>query len=302
MSSFPWLNFHHLRYFWAVAREGGLVAASQALNVSHPTLSTQVRALEEALGEKLFRKVGRRLELTEVGRVVYRYADEIFTLGNELVDTVSGVTSGKPLRLHVGVSELVPKLVLSQLLQPATELDDEVQIVCYEDGNDKLLAQLATHTLHVVISESPVPSGSPIRAHSHLLGQSGVSLFATPTLAATLGGEFPQCLDGAPMLMPLEFISVRRELERWFDGVAVRPRVVAEFQDSALLKAFGADGHGVFPAPSVVETQVVQRYGVEVLGRAEGVTESYYATSVERRLSHPAVVAISERARDDLFS
>ncbi len=291
------MNYHHLRYFWVVAREGGLVAASKLLRVSHPTLSTQIHSLEEALGEDLFHKVGRKLELTDTGRVVFRYADEIFTLGRELVDTVKGVSTGKPLRFNVGIAGQVPKLAVSRLLQPVRELEQDVQIVCYQDSHDKLIAALAVHTLHVVISDSPVATGSPIRAYSHSLGQTEISFFATARLARKYRTGFPQSLDGAPMLLPLENVSVRRALNQWFGALDIRPRIVGEFEDSALLKSFGADGVGVFPAPTLVESMVTKRYGVRALGKAEGVTESYYAISAQRRLTHPAVVAIERDAQ-----
>lgn len=296
------LNYHHLRYFWTVAREGSLVAAGKVLRLSHPTLSAQIHALEDQLGEKLFVRVGRRLALTEMGRVVYRYAEEIFSLGREMVDTVKGRASGLPLRLDVGIADVVPKLVVRRLLQPALSLPEPVRLVCYEDAYDKLLADLALHTLDIVISDAPVPPGSSVRAFNHLLGETGVSFFGTKPLARSYKRDFPNSLNGAPLLLPLESLTLRRSLNQWFDRHDIKPRVVAEFEDSALLKVFGADGVGIFPAPTVMETDVRRQYGVQVLGRAPEVHERFYAISVERKLKNPAVVAISEAARHEIFA
>lgn len=296
-----WINYHHLLYFFVVAREGGLVQAGKVLRLSHPTLSAQIHTLEEQFGEKLFVKVGRKLELTEMGRVVYRYAEEIFALGRELVDTVKG-RGGKQLRLDVGVVDVVPKLVVRRLLQPALDLAETVRLVCVEGPYEKLLADLALHALDIVIADAPVPTGSNIRAYNHLLGETGVTFFASRSLASQLRRNFPASLDGAPVLLPLEHLSLRRALDQWFEHQQVKPRVVAEFEDSALLKAFGADGVGVFAAPSVVEAEVTSQYGVETIGRSEEVKERFYAISAERRLKHPAVVAVSDAARHELFA
>lgn len=297
-----WVNYHHLLYFWTVAREGTLVAAGKVLRLSHPTLSAQIHSLEDHLGEKLFSRVGRRLELTEMGRVVYRYAEEIFSLGREMVDTVKGRASGQPLRLDVGIADVVPKLVVRRLLQPALSLPEPVRLVCYEDAYDKLLGELAVHTLDIVISDAPVPPGSSVRAYNHLLGDTGVSFFGTKSLANSYRRGFPKSLDGAPFLLPLESSTLRRALNQWFDRHDIKPRVVAEFEDSALLKVFGGDGVGVFPAPTVMEADVGRQYGVQVIGRADEVRERFYAISVERKLKNPAIVAISEAARHELFA
>lgn len=296
-SRLEWLNYHHLLYFWVVSREGGLVPAGKVLRLSHPTLSAQIHSLEDNLGEKLFTKVGRKLALTDVGRVVFRYADEIFRLGREMVDTVKDRSTGQPLRLEVGVVDVVPKLVVRRLLKPALALAEPVRIVCYEDSYEKLLADLALHSLDIVIADSPVPSGSSVRAYNHLLGETDVAFFGVKSLVKTLKRKFPKSLDGAPMVLPLENSTLRRALNQWFDRNAIKPRVVAEFQDSALLNVFGADGVGIFTAPTVVENEVCRQYGVSVLGYAHDVKERFYAVSVERRLKHPAVVAISNAAR-----
>jgi LysR family transcriptional activator of nhaA len=301
MSS-DWINYHHLLYFWVVAREGGLVAAGKALRLSHPTLSAQIHALEVQLGEKLFTKVGRKLALTDTGRVVFRYAEEIFTLGREMVDTVKGRSAGQPLRLDVGIANVVPKLVVQRILQPALSLPESVRLVCYEQSYEKLLADLALHTLDIVISDAPVPAGSNVRGFNHLLGETGVSFFAVKGLARTYRRGFPASLDGAPMLLPLEQLALRRSLNQWFERNEVKPQVVAEFEDSALLQVFGGEGLGVFAAPSVVEDEVIRQNGVELIGRAEQVRERFYAISVERRLKNPAIVAICDVARQELFA
>jgi LysR family transcriptional regulator, transcriptional activator of nhaA len=297
-----WLNYHHLLYFWVVAREGGLVAAGKVLNVSHPTLSAQVRALEDHLGEKLFLRVGRRLELTEMGRVVYRYAEEIFSLGREMVDTVKDRATGQPLRLQVGIVDAVPKLIVRRLLRPALELAQPVRLVCHEDTYEKLLVDLAGHALDIVIADAPVPTGSAVRAFNHLLGESGVTFFGTHALAKKYRPGFPKSLDGAPVLLPLEGLALRRSLAHWFERLGVRPRVVAELADSALMKALGGDGVGLFPAPSVVAEEVMSQHDVRKVGAADDVRERFYAISIERRLQNPAAVALSDAARQTLFA
>lgn len=297
-----WVNYQHLLYFWLVAREGGLVPAGKLLRLSHSTLSAQVHALEDHLGEKLFSKVGRKLALTESGRVVFRYADEIFTIGREMMDTVKGRATGQPLRLDVGVVDVVPKLVVRELLQPALALPEPVRLVCHEDSYEKLLGDLALHSLDIVIADSPVPAGSSVRAFNHLLGETGVSFVGAKPLARRFAKGFPGSLHGAPVLLPLEHSALRRALDHWFDKHQLKPRVVAEFEDSALLKVFGGDGVGIFAAPTAVERAVCRQYGVAVIGRAPEVRERFYAVSVERRLKNPAVVAISEAARHSLFA
>lgn len=297
-----WLNYHHLLYFWVVAREGGLVPAGKVLRLSHPTLSAQVHALEDQLGEKLFTKVGRKLALTEMGRVVYRYANEIFSLGREMVDTVKGRATGSPLRLDVGVVDVVPKLVVRRLLQPALSLSEPVRLVCHEDSYEKLLGDLATHTLDIVISDAPVPAGSTVRAFNHLLGETGVSFFGTASLVQSYKRGFPRSLDQAPMLLPVQGLAVRRSLDQWLDRHDIKPRIVAEFEDSALMKVFGSDGLGIFAGPTAVEAAVIAQYGVHLIGRTDEVRERFYAISVERRLKNAAVVAISNAARHEIFN
>jgi LysR family transcriptional activator of nhaA len=298
-----WLNYHHLLYFWTVAREGSITKACERLHLAQPTISAQIRSLEKSLGEPLFERQGRRLVLTEVGRLVYRYADEIFTLGRELRDTIKGRPSGgRPLRLRVGVADALPKQVVYRLLEPALRLDQSLQIICYEGKPEPLVAELALHALDIVLSDTPLGPGAKVRAFSHQLGECGITIMGTPKLIAQLSGPFPDCLHDAPMLLPTDNTTLRHSLEPWFDSLGIRPRVVAEFEDTALLKVFGQAGLGLFVIPSVIETEVCRQYGVEVVGRTEALRERFYAISIERKLKHPAVVAISEAARRELFA
>lgn len=296
-----WLNYHHLLYFWTVAREGSVVRAAEALSLTQPTISGQIRALEDALGEKLFERAGRRLVLTEVGRLVFRYADEIFTLGRELLDTLNDRPTGRPYRLVVGIADVMPKLIVRRLIEPALALPEGVQVICREDKTERLLAALSLHELDVVLADTPMGPGVSVRAFNHLLGESPVSILGTRALAQKLRRNFPRSLDQAPILLPTENTVVRRSLDQFFAANDVRPRIVGEIEDSALLKSFGEAGMGVFPAPAVIEQDVCRQFGVQVIGRLEGVRERFYAISVEKKLKHPAVVAISENARRQLF-
>jgi LysR family transcriptional activator of nhaA len=296
-----WLNYHHLLYFWTVAKEGSIARACQRLHLAQPTISAQLQALERSLGEKLFNRVGRGLVLTETGHTVYRYADEIFNLGRELMDTLKGQPTGRPLRLAVGVADAVPKMVAYRLIEPAMKLPEPVHLVCSEGSPEHLLAELAIHRLDLVLMDSPIGPGVKIRAFNHQLGECGVTIFGTAEHAETYGGDFPRSLQGAPFLLPTELSTLRRSLDQWFDANGVRPLVVAEFEDSALMKSFGQAGAGLFAGPSVVEAEIERQYGVKVLGRISSLRERYYAVSVERKLKHPAVLAISESARRQLF-
>jgi LysR family transcriptional regulator, transcriptional activator of nhaA len=296
-----WLNYHHLLYFWTVVREGSVSAASRKLRLAQPTVSEQLKSLEDTLNVELFSRAGGKLALTEVGAHVYRYADEIFSLGRELQDSLQGLAATRLPRLVVGITDVVPKLIACRILEPVLKLPQEVRVVCYEDKQDRLLAELAVHALDVVLTAEPVSASTHVRAHSHLLGESGVTLFASPQRAERLRPGFPQSLAGAPFLLPTDNTSLRRALTRWFEEEKVRPQVRGEFQDSALLKAFGQLGAGVFPGSSAIEEEIRQQYGVEVVGRLEGVRERFYAVTVERKLRHPAVLAIAEAAKTNLF-
>ena len=296
-----WLNYHHLLYFWVVACHGSVTRAAAELRLAQSTVSTQLRTLEEVLGEKLFARTGRRLVLTDVGRLVFRYADEIFGLGRELLETVKDRPTGQPMRLTVGIADAVPKLIAYRLLRPALAVAEPVRIICREDKPDRLLAELAIHELDLVLSDAPIGPTTKVRAFNHLLGECGVTFFAAPALARTCRRGFPRSLGGAPMLLPTDNTALRRSLDDWFESEDIRPRVASEFEDSALLMAFGQAGMGLFPAPSAIERQVRSQYGVVVVGRLDTVRERFYAISGERRLKHPAVVAISEAARQRVF-
>ena len=297
-----WLNYHHLLYFWAVAREGGVRRAAERLLLSPQTLSGQIRELERSLGERLFARSGRTLALTETGRLAYRYADEIFALGSELSSAVRGRPTGRPPRLAVGVADVLPKLVASRLLEPAFRIEGGVRVLCREDRPERLLADLAVHELDVVLTDAPASAATGVRAFSHLLGECGVSFHAAPRLASALRRGFPRSLDGQPALLPLEGTSLRRSLEHWFESRGIRPRVVGEFQDSALVQALGQDGVGFFAAPSVVDAEVRRQFRVRPVGRTEDVRERFYAVSLQRRVRNPAIAAICEQARKATFA
>jgi LysR family transcriptional activator of nhaA len=296
-----WLNYHHLLYFWTVAREGSLTSGSVKLHLTPQTVSAQLRTLEDALGEKLFDRSHRRLVLTEVGRLVYGYADEIFLLGRELTETLQGRPSSRPPRLLIGVADVLPKLLAYRLIEPALRMHDEVRIECSEDASENLLARLAVNELDVVLSDAPVPLGVSVRAFNHLLGECGVTFMAAASLAKAYHNGFPQSLDGAPLLLPAEGTALRRSLEQWFDGLGIRPAAVGQFDDSALLKVFGQAGLGVFAVPSIVADDARRQYKVRTLGRTDEVVERWYAISVERKVQHPAVAAICDTARASLF-
>ena len=296
-----WLNYHHLLYFSVVAREGSITRASDQLSLTQATISAQISSLEEVLGEKLFSRVGRNLILTEMGRMVFRYADEIFTLGRELMDTVKGRPTGRPVRLVVGVADVLPKLIAHRLLDPALKLAEPIRLICREGKHDHLLAQLAVHELDLVLTEAPIGSMVKVRAFNHLLGECGVTIFGPAPLAARYRRRFPRSLNGAPFLLPTDNTTLRRSLDQWFEAEGIRPTVIGEFEDSALLKVFGQSGAGLIAAPSVIEAEVRRQYGVQIVGRVEAVRERFYAISVERKLKNPAVVAITETARQKLF-
>jgi len=297
-----WLNYHHLLYFWTVAREGGISKAAEKLRLSQPTISAQVRMLEEAVGERLFQRQGRTLVLTDTGRLVYRYADEIFVIGRELTETLRGRPTGRPLQLTVGVANVVPKLIVYRLLQPATKGPEPVDLVCREDNAEQLVTQLATHALDVVITDTPAPAHLRVKVFSHLLGESEIAFFAPAPQAARLKRRFPRSLHDAPLMVPTVNTALRRSLDDWFERERLRPRIVGQFEDSALMKVFGHSAGAAFPAPAAIERDVCRFYGVRVIGRTSAVRERYYAISAERRLKHPGVLAITSAARDQLFT
>lgn len=297
-----WLNYHHLLYFWTVAKEGGVARAAERLHLTHPTISGQIRELEGALGEKLFVRAGRGLELTEMGRVVFRYADEIFGLGRELLDVVKRRPTGRPVELVVGVDDVLPKLLVRRLLEPALRGREPVRLVVHEASVRELFARLSQHSLDVVFSDSPLPPGSRVKAYAHLLGECGVTWFGVEALAKRAKRDFPACLGVEPLILPTEDTALRRALDPWFERQGLRPQVVAEIADSALIKAFGQNGLGLFPAPTAVERDVLAQFDVRVVGRSEDLRERFWAISVERRVKHPAVAAILDAARERLFA
>jgi len=296
------INYKHLHYFFAVAQEGGVARASERLHVTPQTISGQLRLLEENLGTDLFRKVGRNLELTEVGRLVLSYAEEIFSLGGELEEAVHQLPPGRPQLFRVGVVNVVPKSIAHRLLEPALHMDKAVRMTCREADMDTLLAELAIHRLDLVLADRPIPPTVSTRGFSHKLGECAVSFFATRKLKKTLKGHFPQCLDGAPMLLPSSGNQLRSDIDRWLDKHRLRSRMVAEFDDSALMKAFGQKGAGVFVAPAAITTEVERQYQVTSIGRVSEVKERFFAISVERRVLHPVVSTVVAAARTSLFA
>jgi LysR family transcriptional regulator, transcriptional activator of nhaA len=292
-----WLNYHHLLYFWTVARAGSAARASEELRLTQATVSAQLKSLEQSLGEKLFRKAGRHLVLTDTGKLVFRYADEIFSLGQEMIGSLKGRPEGRLARLTVGVADVLPKLVAYQLIEPAIQLPELYRIVCREGANEELLSALALHDIDVVLTDAPIDPAVNVKAFSHLLGECAMLLFGSRNLANKYRGGFPKSLDGAPFLLPTRNTTARRSLDQWFDAQRIHPRIVAEFEDSALLSVFGQHGLGLFVAPSAIGAEVQKQYGVKIVGRIADVRERFFAISLDRKLRHPAVLAISEAAR-----
>ena len=296
-----WLNYHHLLYFWTVAREGSIARACQRLHLTQPTVSGQIRLLEKAVKAKLFERSGRGLALTDTGRLVYRYADEIFALGRDLQDAIHDRPRGQALRFAVGVADTLPKVLVHRLLAPAFAVGEEIRITCIDGSPDRLLAELALHELDLVVSDFPATPRLGMKAFNHLLGDCGVTALATPALARRPRRGLPLSLTGAPLLLPFRYTTLRRSLEQWFDAQDIHPRIRGEFADSGLLKAFGGFGDGIFAAPTAVEADVKRMYGVAVVGREPTLRERFYAISVEKKIKHPAVAAITQAARHALF-
>ena len=296
------LNYNHLLYFWTVAREGSIAKATQSLHLTPQTISGQLKLLEEAVGEPLFSRVGRGLAMTETGHMVYQYADEIFTLGAELTSRVKTGRVIVPAVLAVGIVNSIPKLVASRILQPVLESDDSpIRLVCRESGLESLLGDLAVHQLDLVLSDRPIPPGLSVKAFSHAMGSSAIALFARKGSARQYEKGFPGSLNKAPILLPTIDNPIRRALDDWFDQQGISPTLVAEFEDSALMKAFGQAGNGIFPAPVAISEEVEQMYHCRRIGPAIPVEENYYAISPERKLKHPAVLNIIEQARRQLL-
>jgi LysR family transcriptional activator of nhaA len=297
-----WLNYHHLLYFWMVARTGTIARASEELRLAQPTISGQIRTLEQRLGEKLFRRSGRRLVLTDVGQVVYEYADEIFGLGQELLETLQGRPTGRPMRLTVGISSALPKTLVHHLLEPALHLDPPPVLICRVDKTDQLLAELSIQRFDLVLSDEPVSGPIRVKAFNHVLGTSRTTIFGTPDLVRTYRPGFPGSLSGAPFLLPTVNTLLRRGLDRWFEHERIRVRTVAEFEDSALLKHFGARGEGLFAAATALEEDLLRDHDVQVVGRTDQVEDTFYAITIERRIKHPAVQAIVDASRAHVFA
>lgn len=296
------LNFNHLQYFWMVAREGGVTAASEKLLISQPTVSSQIRKLERAFGAKLFERAGRGLRLTQEGQVVFDYADEIFSLGRELAETFQSGQPHRAMKFRVGVSDVWPKLIAYRVLRPVTTMADEIQLECREGKLEDLLADLSVHRLDLVLSDAPMPASSRVRAFNHPLGESTVSFLGVESLAEDRREGFPRSLNAAPLLLPTQNTVLRRSIDQFFDAEGIRPRIVGEFEDSALMKTFGQAGLGLFPAPSAIVNQVREQYSVELAGEIASLREQFYAISPERRIKHPAAIKIAEHSRRSVFS
>jgi LysR family transcriptional activator of nhaA len=296
------LNYRQLHYFWVVAKTGSIVRACEQLNLTPQTISGQISLLEQTYGIELFRRVGRQLELTEAGRQTLPYAEQMFQLGGELELMLRAQPNEQQILFRVGVADVVPKSIVYRLIAPTMELSEPLRITCREDKLERLLADLAIQRLDLVISDSPMPSHLDIKGYSQKLGECGISFFATAELAARYGQDFPRSLHGAPLLIPGPETVVRSRLQRWFAEQQIQPRIVGEFDDSALMQAFGQSGSGIFIGPSVIADEVKRQCGVELIGQTDAVSESFYAISVERKIKHPGIVAITEGARRQLFT
>jgi LysR family transcriptional activator of nhaA len=297
-----WLNYHHLRYFYVAAREGGLARAAAKLRVSQPSISEQIRELEGALGEKLFRREGRNNRLTDAGQVVFNYAEEIFTLGRELMSAVKQRPGLRTVRLNVGVADSFPKLVTNEILKPVFAMPQAMHVVCREGKIEDLLAQLAAHRLDLVLSDEPAPSSTNFKVFSHALGESSVTLCAEEKLAAKLKRNFPRSLNEAPALLPAENTALRRSLETWFRAKNLKPNVVAEFDDLALMKVMASEGRGFIAVPTVALKDAVSHYQFRSLGQATNCRLHFHALTAERRIAHPVVAVITARPRGLLFA
>jgi len=296
------LNYRQLHYFWVVAKTGSIVRACEQLNLTPQTISGQISLLEQTFGVDLFKRVGRQLELTEAGRLALPYAEQMFQLGDELEALLRTQPDEQQILFRVGVADVVPKSIVYRLIAPTMELSEPMRITCREDQLERLLADLAIQRLDLVISDSPMPSHLDIKGYSQKLGECGVSFFATKALARQYGQDFPQGMQGAPLLIPGQLTVLRSRLMRWFAEQKIQPKIVGEFDDSALMKAFGKSGSGIFMAPSVIADEVMAQYDVEMIGQTDAVTESFYAISVERKVKHPGIVAITEGAQRELFT
>ncbi|HET7512238.1 MAG TPA: transcriptional activator NhaR [Chthoniobacterales bacterium] len=297
-----WLNFHHLRYFWMVARKGGVRKAAEELHVSQPSISAQLKLLEESLGQKLFRRSGRNLVLTEVGQLVLNYADEIFSAGRELMNAVKQRPGKHPVRLNIGLTDAFPKLIAWRILQAAFRADEPVHVVCREGEIGPLVNHLQAHRLDIVLADEPASSTLKAKTFNHALGDSGITFCAVPALAAKLRRNFPESLNGAPALLPATNMGMRAALETWFDTNDIRPRLIGEFEDSALMEVCSAGGRGFTVVHSVVDRTALKHYDLRVIAKVKECRSQFYAITAERRVKHPAAVAITEHAYANLFA
>ncbi len=295
------LNFKHLHYFWMVARSGSIASASKHLHLTPQSISSQLSELEGRLGVALFRRVGRGLELTETGQRIFSYADEIFALGDELLEVALDQTVRKSLPFRVGIANSVPKSLAYRVVEPALRMAEPVRLLCREGRLAPLLAEMAVHHLDLVIADQPMPNHLNVRGYSHFLGESDLTVFAAPQLAQSLAGDFPVSLNRAPFLLPGDDVALRPDLLRWFEAQRLYPHIVGEFEDSALLKAFGQAGAGLFVAPTAIADYVIRQYTVQAVGQIEAVTERLYAITTERRLLHPAIVAVVQATQREFF-
>jgi len=297
-----WLNYHHLRYFWTVARKGGVRKAAEDLHVSQPSISAQLRLLEESLGQKLFRRSGRNLVLTETGQLVLNYADEIFSAGRELMNAVKQRPGKHPVRVNIGLTDAFPKLIAFQILRAAFRSEAAVHMICREGEIGPLVSHLQAHRLDIVLADEPASSALKAKTFNHRLGRSGITFCAVPSLAAKLRRNFPQSLDGAPALLPTQNMGMRAALETWFDSKGIRPRVVGEFEDSALMEVCSTGGRGFTAVHTVVDRAALKHFGLRVIARVDECGTDFYAITAERRVKHPAAVAITEHAYSSVFA
>ena len=295
------INYQHLYYFWTVAKHGSISAACEILHLAQPTISGQLSVFEEAVGAQLWRKEGRKLVLTDTGQAVFHYAEEIFSLGQELTHMLKGRSTERGLRLNIGISDAMPKLIAYRLIAPLLNLSEPTQINCVEDKTERLLSDISLHSIDILLSDVPAPTSSS-KVFNHLLGETKVGIFAAPNLEARYQHDFPNGLKNAPFLLPTRNTTLRRSIDQWFDQQHITPMIQAEIEDSALLKTFGAAGAGLFFSPSIVANQIHQQYGTPMLGLAEGVFEHFYAITAQRRLKHPLVAVMLEHAQQELFS
>ena len=297
-----WLNYHHLRYFWTVARKGGVRKAAEDLHVSQPSISAQLRLLEESLGQKLFRRSGRNLVLTETGQLVLNYADEIFSAGRELMNAVKQRPGKHPVRVNIGLTDAFPKLIAFQILRAAFRSEAAVHMICREGEIGPLVSHLQAHRLDIVLADEPASSALKAKTFNHRLGRSGITFCAVPSLAAKLRRNFPQSLDGAPALLPTQNMGMRAALETWFDSKTIRPRLVGEFEDSALMEVCSTGGRGFTAVHTVVDRAALKHFGLRVIARVDECGTDFYAITAERRVKHPAAVAITEHAYSSVFA